>query len=106
MSNSVFSIEYYRVPYNGDISIRSHFTFRDGRRVLVDRRVTWYRDPAALEEDRFGKVNHRVSKVNLLRAIYRAGYSVIGMSKRRLEAESTRYVHDFDMRPKQTCTWS
>lgn len=99
MSNFISYHEFFKVPYNGTISILSYYVFLRGRKVLRGRTVTWYKDDVALVVDKSGVVNHQTSKVRLLRAIYRAGYSVLGMSKRRLEAESHRMVQDFPMKP-------
>jgi hypothetical protein len=105
MSSFISIHQYFDVPYNGIISIKETFECREiGKRRIAERMVTWYRDNPGLVIDKQGRVNHQVSKVRLLKAIYRAGDSVIGMSKRRLDAESHRYVHAFDRRPLMTVT--
>lgn len=93
--------EQYHVPYNGRVVLRSHYSaLRGGKRRVTNRTIQWL-DVDVAQCGRTHIVTLRVSKVDLLRAIYRAGYSVVSAPKRRIldwASISTDYIPQPEVR--------
>lgn len=79
------TISCYSVPYNGHVTIVQ--TRKRGR--VIDRYVQW-RDTEQGEVTKEVIAPLKVSKVDLIRAIYWMGTSVVGRSNERLAREARR----------------
>jgi len=80
------TVTLYNVPYNGPVGIVK--TYRNGR--LLAQTVEWYRDKDFLTVHVSIVAPEKMSKVNLLSAIYWMGTSIKGRSYGRLMREAMR----------------
>lgn len=78
----------FHVPYNGDVSLSRTTSSFNNWKVYGPWVIAWYGEDHRIA--RAGTVHHRVSQVSLLRAIYRAGYQVLTMSRKDIQEQGKR----------------